>query len=59
MNAMTVKELREILDQYPDDMPVKKYCYTGEYNNPRNDIEYGEAQTEDYRGREVAETLIL
>lgn len=56
---MTVKELIAILEGYPDDMPVKKYCYTGEYNDPHKAIEYVESTCEDHMGKEITETLIL
>lgn len=56
---MTVKELTDILAGYPDDMPVKKYCYTGEYNDPHKAIVTVQSVCEDHMGKEAVETLIL
>ena len=56
---MKVRELIEILKKHDPDMPVKKYCYTGEYKDPWKDIEYADIENENHTGEEVDSTLIL
>ena len=41
---MTVAELIEKLEQCDQDAMVKKYCYTGEWNNPRVDVDNVEGE---------------
>lgn len=56
---MTIRELKDLLEGQPDSMEIKKYCYTGEYNDPWIAIGDISIECTDWRGKDLEQEIAI